>query len=97
MPKEKTVPLPGMEREAIKEIERLAEEYVEFRDARMAALKVEVESKKKLIDAMHKHKQTSYNFETDDQEQFTVELKSTEEKLKVKRNKEDDDEDEGEG
>lgn len=91
MAKNKTGSLPGMERKAIKEIEKLADEYAELRDDRMAVLKNEVDAKAKLIDAMHRNGVNTYEFE-DDGETVTVELKS-EEKVKVKRGTTEPDED----
>ncbi len=91
MAKAKTGALPGLERKAIKEIENLADEYADFRDKRMTALKKEVESKASLIAAMHKHEQTEYVFE-EDGETVSVTLAS-EEKVKVKRGKQEEEED----
>ena len=47
--------LPGMEPKKIADVEKANEQYVEARDARMAAGDVEVELKDKLIAAMQKH------------------------------------------
>lgn len=92
MAKNKTTPLPGLERKAIKEIETLADKYAALRDERMEVLKKEVEAKTKLIDAMKRNDQEVYVFE-EDGESVTVTLK-TEEKVKVKRGTADDEEEE---
>ncbi len=92
MARNKTTPLPGMERKGIKEIEQAADEYAELRDERMAILKKEVEAKTQLINLMKKNNQAVYEFE-EDGELVTVTLKS-EEKVKVKRGSADDEEDE---
>lgn len=91
MARPKTGALPGMERKGIKEIEKLADEYVSFRDERMGVLKKEVEAKNKLIDAMHRHGQTVYEFE-EDGAPITVELKTGDEKIKVKKGNTGDEE-----
>jgi len=88
MARNKTTPLPGMERKAIKEIETLADKYAALRDERMEVLSREVEAKTKLIDAMKRNEQEVYQFE-EDGETVTVTLKS-EEKVKVKRGSVDD-------
>lgn len=92
MAKAKTGALPGMERKGIREIELAAEEYVEHRDKRMAVLEKEIEAKAKLMAAMKKSGQTSYQFE-EDNELFTVDLVSSDETVKVKRTKADGDDD----
>jgi predicted RNase H-like nuclease (RuvC/YqgF family) len=91
MARNKTGALPGMERKAIKEIETLADKYVELRDSRIDPLKKELEAKQKLVDAMHRHGQTVYEFE-EDGEPMTVELKSKE-NVKVKKGSLDNDSD----
>jgi hypothetical protein len=84
MTRPKTEALPGMERKGIKEIETLADDYVSHRDKRMAALKKELEAKTKLIDAMKKHGQKTYEFEEDGLT-VTVELQIGDESVKVKK------------
>lgn len=67
-----------------KAIEEAAEEYCDLRDARIAKLTKEIESKNKLLSLMHDHKLTVYRYDGK-----TVELLPTE-KVKVKTDKEDD-------
>lgn len=92
MARNKTGALPGMERKSNAEIETLAEEYVEHRDKRMAVLEKEIDAKTRLMNAMKKANQATYEFE-DDGELFTVDLVLSDETVKVKRRKLKEDED----
>ena len=74
--------LPGMEDAAIKDIEDAALDYVEGRDERMEATKVEVERKEALISLMHKHEKTKYQRRIGDKV-LNVNLKVEKESVKV--------------
>ena len=74
--------LNGMEPPSVKEIEEAAEEYVGYRDARMANLKKEIEAGDALLALMQKHELTTYELE----DGKTVELKELT-KVKVRRPK----------
>lgn len=60
MARAKQIHIPGQEPVVNKAVEKLADEYVEARDERMAALKVEVEVKTKLVMASNDAKLTAY-------------------------------------
>ncbi len=77
--------LPGVENSAIKEIEDAALEYAEGRDERMAATRVEVERKTKLIDAMHAANKTEYK-----RDGIEIKLTVEKEKVRVKIAKQDE-------
>lgn len=79
---------PEMAPPSIPALDRAAETYVEFRDARMAALKEEVEAHDKLMALMTENKLTEYAFEG-----YTVTMVS---KTKAKVRRKGDAED-GEG
>jgi hypothetical protein len=70
--------IKGMEPVVNKEVEKLADEYVEARDARMAALKVEIEAKAKLVMALKGAKLTAYM-----RGEYDIKLESLD-KVKVK-------------
>jgi hypothetical protein len=84
MPRAKTGALPGMERKVNKDIEKLADQYVDARDERMAMLEKEVAAKVKLMSAMKSAGMTSYEFE-EDGELIIVDLVMAEETVKVKK------------
>ena len=46
---------PGIAPVKIPKIDKLAREYVEWRDQRISALEAEVDAKRKLIEALHFH------------------------------------------
>lgn len=46
---------PGIAPVKIPKVDKLAREYVEWRDQRISALEAEVEAKRKLIEALHFH------------------------------------------
>lgn len=54
--------IPGTEPEVIPEITAKAEEYVEWRDARMDAGRMEVKTGGELLELMKKHKRTAYEY-----------------------------------
>ena len=84
----RTENLPGVEeRMADKELNRLAESYVEARDDRMKKLKSEVELKTLLIQKMKSLKLHNYY---DDESGLTITLESKN-TLKVKIASDDDD------
>lgn len=97
----KTESLPGMGPKKVKEIEQAAEDYVKKRNSRMAMLKLEVEAKKTLSDLMHEHQLATYEYETEDDDQETiervVEIKSKENiRVKAKDNCSDGEDEEEE-
>lgn len=71
--------LPGTEDAGIAVLDRLALEYVEVRDPRIALSKREGEIKKQLITAMHDHKRNEYVYNG-----TKIVLVPGEEKVKVK-------------
>lgn len=79
--------LPGMEEPTIPDVEQAAEEYREIRDQRMKLQKDEGEAHDKLVQNMHKHGRTVYEFDG-----YKVELVTTE-KARVRREKDDTDDD----
>ena len=85
----KQADLPGMEDRAITELEDLAHQYAEFRDARQEALREEVRLGGELLNAMKRHKKTTYQRET---EFGNVKITTVveKEKVKVKIKKKDD-------
>ena len=56
--------LPDMAPPSIPEIEAAADEYVEARDTRMAAMEPEKEAKERLKELMKKHNQTQYEYDS---------------------------------
>jgi hypothetical protein len=60
--REKQKFIPGTEPVSIKEIEDVAEAYVDVRDKRMNLTEDESEFKTKLIEVMKKHNLETYNF-----------------------------------
>lgn len=87
MAKPKQVPLIETE---IRELEKLAEEYADYRDERMKLGAQEVELKDKLLGAMHKHGKKDYVHGD-----VEIHVVAEEEKVKVKirKPKEETDED----
>lgn len=77
--------LPEMDDPAIEELEKLAEEYAEVRDSRIAALKEEVPLQEKLLTVMKRHGKTTYHHGG-----ITCKLVTEKEKVKVKVAKEKD-------
>lgn len=75
---------PGIEKPSIPEIDDIAKEYEGKRDERMTLLKQEVDAKKRLSDAMHKHGQTRYTYDDDDGVAKVVLCEPGKEKLKIK-------------
>ena len=55
--------IPGTEPEAIPEVTRAAEEYVDFRDERVRHLKSEIEASTELLRLMKQHKLKAYEFD----------------------------------
>mgnify|MGYP001598549647 CR=1 FL=1 len=76
----------GMEAKAIPELTKVAEEYEHARDARIKKLRTELELKEKLLELMHKHKQTVYR------DGDLIVLTDTVEKVKVKRESDEEEE-----
>jgi hypothetical protein len=74
--------LPGMEERALKDIEESALNYIEGRDERMDATRVEVERKQALIDLMHKHDKQTYSRRIGDKV-LNVKLKVEKESVKA--------------
>ena len=79
---------PGVERVAIAEVDQLVAKYVDARDARLAMLKLEIDAKTELIDALHKNvdkigkdKEGTITYRHDD---LVVILKHGKDDLKVK-------------
>ncbi len=56
--------LPDMAPPNVPAIERAADDYVEARDARMAAMEPEAEAKKLLTALMKKHNLTTYEYDS---------------------------------
>lgn len=96
-PKAKQTDLPGVEGPGvaptrIKSIEKLADIYVEKRDIRIEASKIEVEAKGKLIDALHSHAELKnpndgtirYEYDGGEKARRVIVLKPSDEQLKVK-------------
>lgn len=77
--------IPGTEPPSIPAIDAAAEEYVEARDARMRALKVEIERHDELLSLMREHKLESYSFDSSDV------LLDHKDKVKVKRKRDEED------
>jgi hypothetical protein len=77
--------LPQMEDAAIEELETIAENYREALDARMEALKEEVELKDDLLKAMKKHGKEKY-FHAG----VSIEVVNSKDKVKVRINKDGD-------
>ena len=71
--------LPGMEDRALRELEALAEEYVEVRDERMSLNEREVELNDQLLALMKKHKKAEYHHG-----EVHCWIKATDERVKVK-------------
>lgn len=90
MAKAKQLHFKGQEPVVNKAIESLADEYDEAKNARMGMLKVEVELKGKLIEAMKKHKLTAY-----ERGEYDIKLEPGKDKVKVRIGKDEED-DEGE-
>ena len=72
----------GVEKPSIAEIDEAAEEYMKWRDKRMAITPEEVQSKKTLLELMLKHKLDTYEFDdkvvTVERKPETVRVKSAE-------------------
>jgi NADPH-dependent 7-cyano-7-deazaguanine reductase QueF len=77
---------------AISELEDLSHQYAEFRDARQEALREEVRLGGELLNAMKRHKKTTYQRET---EFGNVKITTVveKEKVRVKIKKKDDGDD----
>jgi hypothetical protein len=85
---------PGVSPKQIAEVEKLADAYVDARDARMRRTEVEVAAKDKLAEALHKHaKEIGQNPETGeiryvyrggDKDRRVISLKPSDERLNVK-------------
>jgi len=75
----RTPRLPGMEDAGIVELEKLAEEYAEVRDERMALSKREGEMQDDLLALMKKHNKTEYHHE-----EVHCWIKAKEERVKVR-------------
>lgn len=76
----RTKPLPGMEEQIDSELETLAENYVEKRDARMALTEEECDSRDVLIAAMKERKRKIYKHGD-----LTIEVLSGKDKVKVRK------------
>jgi hypothetical protein len=63
-PRAKQGHLPGMEPPSVPEIEKAADDYVEARDARMAAMEPEASAKKLLTELMKKHGLATYEYDS---------------------------------
>ena len=79
--KQKEFEGPEFERKVDKLIEKLANQYVDARDARMELTDKEVDSKKALLSAMHEKGMTVYHGED-----FDINVEPSE-KIKVRRTK----------
>lgn len=77
--KPRTPRLPGMEDAGIAALEKIAEEYADVRDDRIALSKREGEMQDDLLALMKKHRKTEYHHED-----VHVWVQVTEEKVKVK-------------
>jgi hypothetical protein len=85
---------PGVAVKSIPELEKLADAYVDARDARMRRTEVEVAAKEKLADALHKHAEEigknpdngelKYVYRGGDKDRRVITLKPSDEKLNVK-------------
>lgn len=82
--------IAGTEALTIEEIDEAAETYRVLRDERMAVQKKEIESRKRVLEAMKKHNLEAYKYEDGDGKQRQVSLTS-EVKVKVKRIKGEED------
>lgn len=71
--------LPGMENRKLADLNDAAEKYAEFRDARMALLRQEIDQKSLVLALMKKHRRTSYTYED-----LEITLVPGEEKLRAK-------------
>lgn len=87
--KAKTQSLPGMEDHAIRELENVANEYVEIRDARMELTKREHDLKAEAMKAMRRHGKTFYKHGG-----VTIQIVSGEDDIKVRVAKANDDDEE---
>jgi hypothetical protein len=104
MSNEKQMQIPGTGKPRIEAIDKAAEDYRSKRDARMAAGKLEVEARKKLIDLLHHHQITDlYEYDIEitledggkDTKPMQVKFKRTE-KISVREANGDEDEETGE-
>jgi hypothetical protein len=84
---------PGIAPVKIPKVDKLARAYVEWRDQRISALEAEVDAKRKLIEALHFHKDQitlpdgTMAYHYDDS---IITLEPGKEKLKVKSSHVDD-------
>ncbi len=78
-PRQQYLPGEDMAPPSIPIVDEAARDYVEFRDARMSALKQEIEAHDKLLSLMQDKGLTEYNFE-----EFSVRVDSKT-KVKVRR------------
>ena len=64
MPKQEEMPIEGegVSKPKIKAIDRAADKYVEIRDERMALTDKEIDAKAVLLNAMHEHGLTEYQY-----------------------------------
>ena len=89
MATKKQLPIKGMEKKSIKELDSAAEAYVEARDKRMKLTEDEVEARGALISVMKKHNLEIYK-DDDASPPLVVTLIPGEDKVKVSRVEEDD-------
>jgi hypothetical protein len=85
---------PGVAPKHIAEVEKLADAYVDARDARMRRTEVEVKAKEKLAEALHKHAdeigknpdtgEIKYVYRGGEKDRRVITLKPSDEKLNVK-------------
>jgi hypothetical protein len=87
----KQLPIPGTEKETIKEVDSAAEAYVEARDERIRLTDKEVDAKDALVTVMKKHKLDVYRDENA-VPPLIVTLIPGEDKVKVSRAKDEEDE-----
>jgi hypothetical protein len=86
-PRARSQPLPGMEHRTIRELDDLAHQYAEKRDARMEVGRDEKALKVSIITLMHKHQKTHYRHNG-----LEITLLPKDEDVKVKVKAADEDE-----
>lgn len=86
-PRPRSQPLPGMENRTIRELDELAHQYAEKRDARMDVGREEKALKVSIVALMHKHQKTHYRHNG-----LEITLLPKDEDVKVKVKAADEDE-----
>lgn len=83
-PRPEQTQIPGTERVCIAEVERAAIDYRSVRDERMALTKLETTARDRLLATMTEHDVTLYRYTDGENEDITVEVK-TSSKVRVRK------------